>query len=281
MILAGSADYPGAAVLAANGAMRSGAGIVTVASPESALNAVAERVIPEVITRSLPETASGTFSEMAFEEAEELASQADVVAVGCGIGSSEEATRGFVKKVIEGRSSPLVIDADGLNAIAPMSVAGNDALPLVLTPHEGEFRRLLGDKDASAARGRIGCARDFAVEHGVFLVSKGERVLIAAPDGRAVVNPTGNSGLGKAGNGDNLTGIIAGFLAQGRIFGIGVFSTLVAAVYLSGLAGDIARERFGRRVMVASDVREALAEAISRVADDDPERGAGSRVRKK
>ena len=118
-----------------------------------------------------------------------------------------------------------------------------DELPLILTPHEGEFLRLLGTKDKDVIKDRVKAVRDFAEKHKVILVLKGERVLIAEPDGQVVINPTGNSGLGKAGNGDNLTGIITGFVAQAVQTKVEIFETVVAAVYISGLAGDIAAKR--------------------------------------
>lgn len=133
---------------------------------------------------------------------------------------------------------------------------------LILTPHEGEFLRLMGTDDKDAIKDRVAAVRHFATKHAVFLVLKGERVLIAHPDGRVVVNPTGNSGLGKAGNGDTLTGILAGFVAQAVRVEIDIFETVVAAVYVAGMAGDIAEKKYGKRVMTASDVRECLTEVF-------------------
>lgn len=135
---------------------------------------------------------------------------------------------------------------------------------MILTPHEGEFMRLLGTTDKAAIKDRVRAVREFATTHNVILVLKGERVLIGAPDGRVVVNPTGNSGLGKAGNGDTLTGILAGFAAQAAVMNIDIFKTVVAAVYVAGLAGDIAESKYGKRVMTASDVRECLADVFAK-----------------
>lgn len=158
-----------------------------------------------------------------------------------------------------------MIDADALNALAPFDLKGSDDLPLILTPHEGEFLRLLGTTDKEALKDRVKVVRDFAEKHKVILVLKGERALIGAPDGRVVINPTGNSGLGKAGNGDTLTGIITGFVAQAVQAKVDIFETVVAAVFIAGLAGDIAAEKRGKRTMLASDVRECLGEAIAKV----------------
>ena len=127
--------------------------------------------------------------------------------------------------------------------------------------------RLLGTNDKEALKDRIKAVRDFAEKHHVILVLKGERTLIAAPDGRVVINPTGNSGLGKAGNGDTLTGIITGFIAQSVQAKADIFETVVAAVYIAGLAGDIAAEKFGKRTMLASDVRNCLGGAFQAITN--------------
>ena len=268
LLIVGSKEYTGAAVLAANSAMLSGVGLTTVATSESAQTAIAAKVLEEVITRSLPETKSGAIAKKAFEDIEKLTEKADVVGIGCGLGSSEKTTKDFVREVIEKRKTPVVIDADGLNALAPFDLKGSSELSLILTPHEGEFLRLLGTKDKAAIKDRVKAVRDFAEKHQVILVLKGERVLIGAPDGRVVINPTGNSGLGKAGNGDTLTGIITGFVAQAVQMKVDIFETVVAAVYISSLAGDIAAEKFGKRTMQASDVREELNEAFRRMKDE-------------
>ncbi len=292
LLIVGSKEYTGAAVLAANSAMLSGVGLTTVATSESAQSAVASKVLEEVITRALPETENGTISEKAFSEIEKLTEKVDVVGIGCGLGNigrsprvnngadnknknpSEEnlnekkaplLTRGLLPRIIANRKTPIVIDADGLNALAPFDLEGSDEFPLILTPHEGEFLRLLGTKDKDAIKDRVKSVRDFAEKHKVILVLKGERVLIGAPDGRVVINPTGNSGLGKAGNGDTLTGIITGFVAQAVQMKVDIFETVVAAVYISSLAGDIAAEKFGKRTMLASDVRECLNEAFQQL----------------
>ncbi len=152
--------------------------------------------------------------------------------------------------------------------LSPFEMSGSSDLPLILTPHEGEFLRLLGTTNKNALADRVEVCREFAMRHKVILVLKGERAMIAEPSGRVAIIPTGNSGLGKAGNGDTLTGIIAGFVAQAAEMKIDMFETCVAAVYLSGLAGDIAEEKFGKRVMTASDVRDCLVEAMENVRSE-------------
>jgi NAD(P)H-hydrate epimerase len=156
----------------------------------------------------------------------------------------------------------MILDADALNALSPFDLKGSDEFPLILTPHQGEILRLLGTEDNEVLKDRVKLVRNFAQKHNVIMLFKGERSLIAAPDGRVVVNPTGNSGLGKAGNGDTLVGILAGFLAQAVQMKIDIFETVVAAVYIAGLAGDIAAEKYGRRSMLATNVRECLSEAF-------------------
>lgn len=268
LLIVGSREYTGAAVLAGNAAMLSGVGLTTIATSESAQTAIAAKVLEEVITRGLPETKSGAIEKKASAEVEKLIEKTDVVGIGCGLTSIEKTTKDFVREVVTKRKTPVVIDADALNALSPFDLKGDDELPLILTPHEGEFLRLLGTKDKEALKDRVKAVRDFAEKHRVILVLKGERVLIGAPDGRVVINPTGNSGLGKAGNGDTLTGIVTGFLAQAVQMKIDIFETVVAAVYISSLAGDIAAEKRGKRSMLASDVRECLAEAFSQLAEN-------------
>jgi NAD(P)H-hydrate epimerase len=265
LIVAGSKRMAGAAVLCANAAMRSGVGLVRVATSESAQNAVSSHALPEIMVAGLPETSGGAISEAALDEVFELYEKINVLAVGSGLSSDDESTRKFVRALVERRKSAVVIDADGLNSLAPFDLQGSDELPIILTPHQGEFLKLIGAEDKEAIKDRVKAARDFAVKHQVILVFKGERNLVAAPDGRVVVVPTGNSGLGKAGSGDTLAGIVTGFVGQADAMKIDVFESVVAAVYTAGAAGDIAAEKFGKRTMLASDVRECLSEAFEQI----------------
>ena len=264
LLIVGSDGYSGAAVLAGNASMRSGLGLVTIATPRSSKDSVSSRVLPEVMVRGVAETESGAIGEAAFDELKDLLEKADSVAIGSGI-SQDESTKRFVQKVLQNRQQPTVVDADALNLLSPFEARPTDVESeqrLILTPHEGEFMRLLGTADKDAIKDRVAAVRDFATKHNVILVLKGERVLIGEPGGKVVVNPTGNSGLGKAGNGDTLTGIIAGFVAQAVQFDIDIFETVVAAVYVAGMAGDMAEKKYGKRVMTASDVRECLTEVF-------------------
>ncbi|MBK9164306.1 MAG: NAD(P)H-hydrate dehydratase [Acidobacteria bacterium] len=286
LLIAGSENYAGAAVLAANAAMRSGVGLVTLACPADTKTEIASRILPEVILQTLDPTADD--SEL---------KNADAIAVGCGLDANNKAIESFVRKLVEERTTPVIVDAGALwffnaeiaenhpdaKASPLLRKEGSDLPPLILTPHEGEFLRLLGDeenhpvgetppphlrKEGSKIKDRVAAVREFAQTHDVILVLKGERVLIGHPDGRVVVNPTGNSGLGKAGNGDTLAGILAGFVAQAAKMEIDIFETVVAAVYIAGMAGDIAEKKFGKRVMTASDVRECLTEVFAELEKD-------------
>ncbi|HTH51880.1 MAG TPA: NAD(P)H-hydrate dehydratase [Pyrinomonadaceae bacterium] len=284
LIIGGSRNYSGAAVLAGNAAIRSGVGLVTVATPEDSRDGVIGRVSPEVMVRGISQTPEGSAAEKAADEVNEFLKNVDAVAIGSGLSSKEHETKAFIRRIVEERQTPVVIDADGLTALSPWDVNGpksvNDdggageppaARPLILTPHEGEFKKLLGvegDVAKEVLKDRVQAVRDFATKHDVVLVLKGERNLIGAPDGRVVVNPTGNSGLGKAGNGDTLTGIITGFVAQATQMDIDIFETVVAAVYIAGMAGDVAERKYGKRVMTASDVRDCLVDVFEELTSE-------------
>ncbi len=264
LVIAGSVDYSGAAVLAGNAAMRSGVGLVTLAVPAAIRSEVAARALPDLIVRP-------------FDAGGKVDVAADAILIGCGLDANSLENEAIFRKIIEERTTPVIVDAGALGYLNPERgenrPVGETPPPLlrkegsqtdlILTPHEGEFLRLLGTTDRDANKDRVAAVRDFAIANNVILVLKGERVLIGAPDGRVVVNPTGNSGLGKAGNGDTLAGILAGFVAQAVKFKIDIFETVVVAVYIAGMAGDIAEKKYGKRVMTASDVRECLAEAVA------------------
>ncbi|HKY26857.1 MAG TPA: NAD(P)H-hydrate dehydratase [Pyrinomonadaceae bacterium] len=273
LIIAGSRGYTGAAALCGNAAMRSGAGLVTIATPASAQVSVAAAAMPEVMTAALAETDRGTVSDEALAYVKDLVKKATVIAIGPGLTASDERTRTFVRSVVEQRTTPVVIDADGLNCLAPWpnELRGTEVQPLILTPHAGEMSRLIGASDKSLLKDREATARDFATSHGVILVLKGSRSIIGAPDGRVFVNPTGNAGLGTAGAGDTLTGLIAGFNAQAFATlgnSAGALAATTAALYVGGLAGDLAAKELGMRTMVASDIQEHFSAAIRSLDPD-------------
>jgi len=269
LIIAGSREMTGAAALCGKAAMRSGAGLVTIATATSAQPTLAARSIPEIMTASLPETSSGAVSFEATAQVLKLVERASVVAIGPGLTHEDESTRRFVRTVVEQRMTPVVIDADGLNALAPWrEIAGSRQSPLILTPHPGEMLRLIGTDDSDALKDRVRAANEFAIANQVILVLKGARTLVASPDGRVFVNPTGNAGLGTAGAGDTLTGIIAGFLAQSYATlndDADALAATIAAVYVGGLAGDLAASERGMRSLNASDISDEIGAAIRRI----------------
>ena len=257
LVIAGSETYSGAAVLSGNSAIRSGVGLVTLACPAEAETEIASRLLPEVILATI-----------GSKDFDELAPKANAVAIGPGLSATDAHIERLVMRFISERTRPTIVDAGALWFInLPDGIPQVADVPLILTPHEGEFMRLLGTDDKSVIEDRVAAVRKFSQDNNVILVLKGERVLIGEPGGKVVVNPTGNSGLGKAGNGDTLTGILAGFVAQAAAMKIDTFETVVAAVFIAGLAGDIAEKKFGKRVITASDVRECLTDAFDRIED--------------
>lgn len=265
VVVGGSRRMSGAAILCAEAAMRAGCGLATIATSLSAQSIIAARAIPEIMTFPLPETSSGSISEKALEDRgfKDLLQRASVALIGPGL-STNDSARSFVRRLVEERTLPVIIDADGLNALAPWpsSLKGSSDLPITITPHPGEMSRLLA---VDKIEDPVESARKLATSQHITIVFKGARALIAVPDGRVFVNPTGNPGTGTAGAGDTLGGIIAGFHAQE----FGSFAekadptgATIAAVYGAGLAADLAAARIGVRSLVASDIREELSAAI-------------------
>ncbi|MGH9832510.1 MAG: NAD(P)H-hydrate dehydratase [Blastocatellia bacterium] len=271
LLIAGSRGKTGAAALAAETVLRAGAGLVTVATARSAQSLLVTQTRNEVMTEALDETESGAISHEALGQALQLAEKRTVVAIGPGLSSADESTRRFVREFVERRNAPVVIDADGLNALAPWpeGLKGSDELPIIVTPHPGEMARLTGKTNAEVVADRINVAREFATKHRIITVLKGSRTIIAAPDGEVYVNPTGNAGMATAGSGDVLTGLIAGLLAQRPQPAL---EATIAGVYLHGLAGDLAASKLGMRPLIASDIIANLSEAILQVGGE-AERG--------
>jgi len=266
LVVGGSLGKAGAAAMAGFSALRSGAGLVTVATPRSVLSTVAG-FHPELMTEPLAETESGSISTQALGAFWHVAEGKTVLAIGPGISQHPE-TAEFVRTVIQKTvtqnfSTPTVLDADGLNAFEGKSdLLNGRGRTLVLTPHPGEMARLTGLSIAAIQRDRINVARRFAKEHELILVLKGDRTIVANSDGEAWVNTTGNPGMATGGTGDILTGIIAGMLAQNPKR---AFEAILAAVYLHGLAGDLARENRGEHSLVATDLLKTLPEGFRRV----------------
>jgi ADP-dependent NAD(P)H-hydrate dehydratase / NAD(P)H-hydrate epimerase len=255
LVVAGSPGKTGAANLAAQGALRSGAGLVTVATPLSC-QAIVAAMGPEYMTEGLPETDEGLDAD-AVERVLELAR--DVVAIGPGLGQAP-ATRDFVIRLVDRATMPLVIDADGLNAFSaePDRLAGREGRDVIITPHGGEMARLVGMSANEVQSSRLEIAQNFALAHHVYVVLKGHRTLIATPDGKIFINPTGNPGMATGGTGDVLTGMIAAWLAQL----LDAEAACKLAVYLHGMAGDLAEADEGEVSMTAGDVAGHIGDAI-------------------
>jgi len=267
LIVAGSRGKAGAACLAGEAALRAGCGLVTIATAESSQPIVASRVIAECMTEPLVETRAGSVAREAAARVLELAADRHILAIGPGLGSSDKSTRAFMRVVAVKRQRPMVIDADGLNSLAPWArnLRGSAELPMILTPHPGEMARLIAKPIAEVLKNPVDVARSFAVNFGLILVLKGSPTVIAAPDGQVYVNATGNAGMATGGTGDVLTGMIVSFVAQKPVDPL---SATIAAVYLHGLGGDIAASRLGTRAMIASDITSHLGEAFISAGGD-------------
>jgi len=267
LIVAGAPGRAGAAILAARGAVRAGAGLVTVAVPSPLVAAVDVGSL-ESMTLALPADGSGALALEAADAALAAAAGKDAVAVGPGLGQ-EPGAREAIHLLALRCPLPLVLDADGLNAFAGRArdLAAR-AAPTVLTPHPGELGRLLGIGTAAVQHDRVAAARRAARETGAFVVLKGHLSLVAAPDGETHVNTTGNPGMASGGSGDVLTGAVVGLLVQGYE----PFLAAQLAVHLHGLAGDRVAGRRGEVGLCAADIADALPEARERLAARPPER---------
>ena len=260
LIVAGSVGKTGAAVMAAQAALRAGVGLVTVASAASAIPMMAPRLL-EAMWEPLPETPSGAIAFDAAQRLEELLSGRSAVAalaIGPGLGLDDETVR-LVQKLVGECRVPMVVDADALNALQDHKDVIQPKKPIALTPHPGEAARLLGCSTATVQRDRLQAVRGLASGVEAHVLLKGYRSLVSDPGGHTVVvNLTGNPGLATAGSGDVLTGIIGGLLAQGS----SVDNALIVGAYVHGLAGDLAAAELSETSLVATDVIEKLAEAI-------------------
>jgi ADP-dependent NAD(P)H-hydrate dehydratase / NAD(P)H-hydrate epimerase len=263
LVVAGSVGKTGAAALCAQAAMRAGTGLVTVATGASAQPVVASLIV-EAMSEALAETEARTVALKARDTIAELAARRDAVAIGPGLGLDHETQR-LMRQLVRELPRPMAVDADALTALVDHLDALRGApAARYLTPHPGEMARMGGVSVADVQRDRVGTARAFAVEHGVHVCLKGTRSVVASPDGRVLINPTGNPGMASGGTGDVLTGVLGGFLARG----LPADRVLGAAVYLHGLAGDVAAERVGEEALIARDVIDALGEAFRRLADE-------------
>ncbi|MDD5226136.1 MAG: NAD(P)H-hydrate dehydratase [Candidatus Omnitrophica bacterium] len=256
-ILAGSRGMTGAAHLAGMAALRSGAGLVTIGIPDAVYLVIAKRE-SELMARPLPSTNKGTLSLGGFSEIKRFCATQNVLAIGPGL-SRHITTQKLIRKVLQATELSLVVDADGLNALkGHLKVLEACCGRAVLTPHPGEFVRVFGGKldDSDVLRKKR--AAGAAQMHGVVIVLKGHRTVIASPQGDCHINTTGNPGMATAGSGDVLTGIIAALLGQG----LPHFDAACLGVHLHGLAGDMAAEKIGQTSLIASDLLRFLPEAF-------------------
>jgi hydroxyethylthiazole kinase-like uncharacterized protein yjeF len=258
LIIGGSLGKTGAAALAARAAMRTGAGLVTVATAASQQPVVAGLLL-ESMTEALAETGAGSVALRAGDRVLELAAARDAVALGPGLGLDAE-TQELARTLARRLDRPLVLDADALTALAGrLDLLRDSPAPRCLTPHPGEMARLLGATVADVQRDRVGTARGLATAQHVHVALKGATTVVGAPDGRVFLNPTGNPGMASGGTGDALTGMLGAFLARR----MEPADACIAAVYLHGLAGDLAAARLGEESLVASDLIEALPDAFA------------------
>ncbi|HEY6370791.1 MAG TPA: NAD(P)H-hydrate dehydratase [Candidatus Sulfotelmatobacter sp.] len=271
LVVGGSVGKAGSVAMAGMAALRTGAGLATVATPKSVLPTVAG-FHPELMTEPLRGTREGTISVGAVARLDALVEGKNVLAIGPGISRNAE-TAEFVRALVTSSTVPIVLDADGLNAFesATDQLTGKGRV-LVITPHPGEMARLAQCSTAEVQKDRLRVARTFAREHELMVVLKGNRTLVVQPDGEAWVNTTGNPGMSTGGTGDILTGMVAAMIAQ-HLQDVTV--AVCAAVHLHGLAGDVMRESVGEHSMVATDLLRGLPDAFARARRTAPAKLVG------
>ncbi len=266
--LAGSVGLTGAAYLTSQAAILSGSGLVTLGIPKS-LNPIMARKLVEVMTRPLAETKEQSLSLKAFAEIKKFCGKIDVLTVGPGLSQNKE-TQALVRKVISKINKPMVIDADGLNALVGhldlLLTTRNQQLTTIMTPHPGEMARLIGKTRDYVQANRKKVAKGLAKKYNVVLVLKGHRTVVASPDGKIYINRTGNPGMASGGVGDVLTGMIASFLAQG----LTAFDAARFGVHVHGLAGDIAAKEKGQLSLIATDVLKKIPEVLKKLSRNTP-----------
>jgi NAD(P)H-hydrate epimerase len=262
LVVSGSPGKTGAAAMTAMSAVRAGAGLVTLGIPKS-LNQILEAQVIEAMTWPLSETVDGVLDEASFDQIITLLADKKCLAIGPGIGQAEE-TKNLVHRLIQESPVAVVMDADGINNFADNAqLLKKCKNPIILTPHPGEMARLINSTPRHIQQDRISCARNFAVEHNVHLVLKGAGTVIAHPDGRVFINPTGNSGMASGGMGDVLTGVIAGLVTQG-------YSPESAAhigVYLHGATADTLAKSIAPFGYLATEVMNAIPAQIKALVE--------------
>jgi hydroxyethylthiazole kinase-like uncharacterized protein yjeF len=257
LIVTGSTGMTGSGCLASMASLRSGGGLVYAAVPASLAGIYGSALIEPIIL-PLEDKGMGTLLAQSTPKILEYMERMDVAAVGPGLTVTADIEK-IVREIIAHSTIPLILDADALNAISQdAAMLRKLKAKAVLTPHPGEMARLTGLSIEQIQKDRISVAKSFSQEYGIVVVLKGSKTVVALPDGRVFINPTGNSGMASAGTGDVLTGMIAGLCAQG----MDLDEAAVAGVYLHGMAGDLAAEELGKYSMVASDIIKYLPKAF-------------------
>ncbi len=257
LVVGGSVGLTGAPVLCAQAALRSGAGLVTLAVPESVYFVVASK-LTEVMVHPLSETPAGVLSTSALSALKPLLAKANVLALGPGLSTHLQAVHA-IRELTARASVPIVLDADGVNAFSGAGkLLAKVKVPVIITPHPGEMAHLLEATTESVQRNRLKTAAQAAKRFKVIVVLKGHQTVVASPAGKLYVNRTGNPGMATAGMGDLLTGMIAALMGQG----IDPFLAAKAGAHLHGLAGDLAARQVGQVGLTAGDVLAALPEAF-------------------
>lgn len=259
LVIAGSKGMTGAAVLSAYSALRSGAGLVTLATVETERH-IAAGFYPEIMTAGLP-SKEGIICTDALKDIFILSKDKDVIVFGPGIGKSRDIGL-ILAEILKNYTGVLVVDADGLNALSKnMDMLKEKTCDVILTPHPGEMSRLCKLTTKEIQQNRTEISEKLAERYDVCIALKGNKTVVSAKGRTSFVNPTGNPGMATAGTGDVLSGVIAAFAAQG----LKAFDAAQLGVYVHGLAGDIAKESKGTFGMIASDVAKSIPEAILRV----------------
>lgn len=249
LCVCGSLGMAGAACMCATAALRCGAGLVTVMVPKSIYVPVASK-LNECMVYPLEETSQGSISHCAIDKIKEAAQSASALVIGCGLSRNEE-TSLLVRELISDIKCPVILDADGINAFeGHIDLLRTSSSKLILTPHPGEMSRLCGKSISDIQSSRLDTAREFAKSNGVVVMLKGANTIVASPDGKSYVNPTGNPGMSKGGSGDILAGITASFAAQG----MPADSAACCGAYIHGLAGDRTAFKLSQYGMIPTDM---------------------------
>ncbi len=256
-ILSGSLGKTGAAAMSGRAALKMGAGLVTVGTPKSCVPIVA-RSMEELMTEPLPETSEWTLSEDGLDKILSLLQGMDAVMIGPGL-STQESTSRLIKKMLPKLKIPMILDADALNIISEeIGILSSLQAPAVLTPHPGEFARLLQSGTKEVLQNKIQLVPEFARKYNIYVVLKGYRTLISDPDGHLFINPTGNPGMATGGSGDVLSGMLGAMIIQED----NLCDAVAAGVYVHGLSGDIAAKKMSEKSLLAGDIISCLPEAV-------------------